>query len=81
MRRATAWEAHNGECRLTLFLPRVLQVFDALEQLTGPKPYLVLVGALDTRDTSKPPPAHYVRRAALCGGYSCKRESLLSLGR
>ncbi|GEM06635.1 sulfate permease [Rhodotorula toruloides] len=38
-----------------------IKVFDAIEQLTGAKPYLVLVGALDTRDTSKSPPAHYTR--------------------
>ncbi|GAA5944278.1 hypothetical protein JCM3775_003309 [Rhodotorula graminis] len=36
-----------------------IKVFDALESLSGPKPYLVLVGALDTRDLSKPAPAHY----------------------
>ncbi|BGP38823.1 hypothetical protein JCM10449v2_002761 [Rhodotorula kratochvilovae] len=36
-----------------------IKVFDALERLPEPKPYLVLVGALDTRDTSQPPPAHY----------------------
>ncbi|KAK4331805.1 NAD dependent oxidoreductase [Rhodotorula toruloides] len=40
---------------------RTRKVFDAIEQLNGPKPYLVLVGALDTRDTSKPPPAHYTQ--------------------
>ncbi|GJN87604.1 hypothetical protein Rhopal_000559-T1 [Rhodotorula paludigena] len=38
-----------------------IKVFDALDQLTGPKPYLVLVGAIDTRDPSKPPPSHYTQ--------------------
>ncbi|GAA6005640.1 hypothetical protein JCM11491_003710 [Sporobolomyces phaffii] len=37
-----------------------VKVFDALDQTLGAeKPKLVLVGALDTRDLSKPPPRHY----------------------
>ncbi|GAA6055947.1 hypothetical protein JCM3770_005610 [Rhodotorula araucariae] len=36
-----------------------IKVFDAIERLPEPRPYLVLVSALDTRDTTKPPPAHY----------------------
>ncbi|GAA5934801.1 uncharacterized protein JCM15063_003070 [Sporobolomyces koalae] len=38
-----------------------IKVFDAIESLghTQNKPKLVLVGAIDTRDTSKPPPQHY----------------------
>lgn len=37
------------------------QVFDALETLPEPRPKLILVGAIDTRDTSKPAPSYYVR--------------------
>lgn len=40
------------------------QVFDALEQIKGDKPRLLLVSAWDTRSLSKPPPAHYVRSLA-----------------
>ncbi|GAA5975539.1 hypothetical protein JCM10908_005195 [Rhodotorula pacifica] len=37
-----------------------IKVFDAIEQISSaPKPYLVLVGALDTRDISQKPPTHY----------------------
>ncbi|GAA5869619.1 hypothetical protein JCM3774_005495 [Rhodotorula dairenensis] len=38
-----------------------IKVFDAIEQLSSSsrKPYLVLIGALDTRDISQKPPAHY----------------------
>ena len=37
-----------------------VKVFDAIEQVEGEKPSLIMVSALDTRDMSKPPPAHYV---------------------
>jgi len=36
-----------------------LKVFDALDMMEGPKPFLVYISAIDVRDTSKPPPAHY----------------------
>ncbi|GAA5962813.1 hypothetical protein JCM3765_001529 [Sporobolomyces pararoseus] len=39
-----------------------IKVFDAIEKLDQSeveKPKLILVGALDTRDLSKPPPKHY----------------------
>ncbi|GAA5961379.1 hypothetical protein JCM8115_003425 [Rhodotorula mucilaginosa] len=40
-----------------------IKVFDAIERLSSsPKPYLVLIGALDTRDTSQAPPAHYTEK-------------------
>jgi len=35
-----------------------VKVFDALQQIESP-PRLILVSAMDTRDISKPPPAHY----------------------
>ncbi|GAA5962818.1 hypothetical protein JCM21900_004098 [Sporobolomyces salmonicolor] len=38
-----------------------IKVFDALDQLQGGKPKLLLVGAIDTRDMSKPPPSHYTQ--------------------
>ncbi|TKA58303.1 hypothetical protein B0A53_00040 [Rhodotorula sp. CCFEE 5036] len=42
---------------------RTRKVFDAIERLSSsPKPYLVLIGALDTRDTSQAPPAHYTEK-------------------
>ncbi|BGP54572.1 hypothetical protein JCM8202_004946 [Rhodotorula sphaerocarpa] len=40
-----------------------IKVFDALERISSTKkPYLILVGALDTRDTSQAPPAHYTEK-------------------
>ncbi|KAM0746188.1 NAD(P)-binding protein [Meredithblackwellia eburnea MCA 4105] len=36
-----------------------VKVFDAIEAVKGEKPRLLLVSAIDTRDMSKPPPAHY----------------------
>ncbi|BGP14805.1 hypothetical protein JCM10213_001827 [Rhodosporidiobolus nylandii] len=36
-----------------------IKVFDAIETLPDPKPKLILVSALDTRDLSKPPPSYY----------------------
>lgn len=40
-----------------------IKVFDAIEGIEGEeKPKLILVGALDTRDLSQPPPEHYVSR-------------------
>ncbi|GAA6008591.1 hypothetical protein JCM10207_007169 [Rhodosporidiobolus poonsookiae] len=36
-----------------------IKVMDAIEQLEGEKPKFVLVGAIDTRDMSKPPPSYY----------------------
>ncbi|KAL8278750.1 hypothetical protein RQP46_008819 [Phenoliferia psychrophenolica] len=40
-------------------LEGAVKVFDAIETVEGPKPRLLLVSALDTRDMSKPPPAYY----------------------
>ncbi|GAA6027865.1 hypothetical protein JCM8097_001755 [Rhodosporidiobolus ruineniae] len=39
-----------------------MKVFDAIERLPDPKPKLVLVGAIDTRDVSKPPPSRYTEK-------------------
>ncbi|GAA5834862.1 hypothetical protein JCM5353_004904 [Sporobolomyces roseus] len=39
-----------------------IKVFDAIEKTQGEKPKLILVGALDTRDLSKPPPSHYTEK-------------------
>ncbi|GAA5909452.1 uncharacterized protein JCM6883_003949 [Sporobolomyces salmoneus] len=37
-----------------------IKVFDAIEGIEGEeKPKLILIGALDTRDLSQPPPEHY----------------------
>ncbi|GAA5835785.1 hypothetical protein JCM11251_007425 [Rhodosporidiobolus azoricus] len=36
-----------------------IKVFDAIESLPEPRPKLILVGAIDTRDMSKPPPSYY----------------------
>jgi hypothetical protein len=41
-----------------------IKVFDAIEKTEGEKPKLILVGALDTRDLSRPAPSHYVRSLA-----------------
>lgn len=38
-----------------------VQVFDAIEAVQGSKPRLIYVSAIDLRDRSTPPPAHYVR--------------------
>ena len=37
-----------------------VKVFDAIEGVEGPKPLLVLVSAIDSRDISADPPPHYV---------------------
>lgn len=42
-----------------------LKVFDAIEEVKGTKPRLIMVSGLDIRDTSVPPPAHYVRQFSL----------------
>ncbi|GAA5904504.1 hypothetical protein JCM6882_008926 [Rhodosporidiobolus microsporus] len=38
-----------------------IKVFDAIETLPEPRPKLILVGAIDTRDMSKPPPSYYTK--------------------
>lgn len=37
-----------------------LKIFDAIELVKDPKPRLILVSAIDSRDRSAPPPTHYV---------------------
>ncbi|GAA5852597.1 hypothetical protein JCM8547_002556 [Rhodosporidiobolus lusitaniae] len=39
-----------------------IKVFDAIEKLPEPRPKFVLVGAIDTRDMSKPPPSYYTEK-------------------
>ena len=37
-----------------------LKIFDALEGVEGTKPRLIMVSAIDVRDTNVAPPSHYV---------------------
>ena len=37
-----------------------LKIFDALEGVKGTKPRLIMVSAIDVRDTNVAPPSHYV---------------------
>lgn len=50
------------ERALTVDRDGALKVFDALEDVKGEKPRLILLSAMDVRDRTKPAPAHYVRQ-------------------
>lgn len=48
----------GGERTEAVDFKGAVKTFDAIEQVKGDKPKLLMVSAIDTRDMSKPPPAH-----------------------